>query len=59
GSVTSALTVREPVGPSPDLAVTATLKPLLINSWAIAKPIPRFPPVTRATLSTLALSGNS
>ncbi len=46
-SVTSARTVSEPSGPSPDRAVTATRWPWATNSRAIAYPMPRLPPVTR------------
>src|SRR5688500_18306757 len=46
-SVTSARTVSEPSGPSPERAVTATQWPCATNSAAIAKPMPRLPPVTR------------
>ncbi len=59
GSVTSAETVSVPFGPSPDRAVTATLKPAACNSCAMAYPIPRLPPVTRATLCMSSLSGNT
>ena len=46
-SVTSARTVSEPSGPSPERAVTATRWPWATNSRAIAYPMPRLPPVTR------------
>ena len=35
-SVTSARTVSDPSGPSPERAVTATRCPWAMNSWAIA-----------------------
>ena len=45
-SVTSACTVSTPSGPFPSRAVTATRWPAAANASAIARPIPRLPPVT-------------
>ena len=53
-SVTSAVTVIEPSGPCPDLAVTATRYPLATNSFAMANPMPRLPPVTK-TVRTVSI----
>ena len=52
-SVTSARTVRAPAGPSPERAVTATRWPWATNSSAIAKPMPRLPPVTRTVRAVM------
>ena len=52
-SFTSARTVSVPSGPSPLRAVTATRQPSRTKRSAIARPMPRLPPVTRTTLSVL------
>ena len=46
-SVTSARTARTPSGPSPEREVMATRSPFAANARAMARPMPRLPPVTR------------
>ncbi len=46
-SVTSHATAGRPSGASPDLEVTVTRYPSARNRRAIARPMPRLPPVTR------------
>src|SRR6476469_1711203 len=47
GSVMSQRTSRAPSGAPPLRVVTATLSPWAMNASAIARPMPRLPPVTR------------
>jgi hypothetical protein len=54
-SVTSQVTPANPAGGSPVRYVTVTTSPSAAIAWAIARPIPRFPPVTstlRAAISS-------
>src|SRR4051794_37349737 len=50
GSVMSQRTPATPDGVSAPRCVMVTLSPLAANAWAIARPIPRLPPVTRTDL---------
>ena len=45
--MTSAWTARTPSGPEPFREVIATRWPSAANASAIARPMPRLPPVTR------------
>ena len=54
GSVMSQVTSRAPSGAPPDRVVTATLSPWAMNASAMARPMPRLPPVTRTDLGSFA-----
>src|SRR4051794_29564272 len=53
-SVISQGTAKAPSGAAPDRLVTATLSPWARKASAMARPIPRLPPVTRTDLLTRA-----
>ena len=50
GSRTSQATAVSPGTGSPDREVTVTASPAAASRWAMARPMPRFPPVTRTDL---------
>ncbi len=52
-SVTSQRTPMSPSGASPERCVTATVSPASANDRAIARPMPRLPPVTRTVRGSL------
>ena len=54
-SVTSQRTSSAPSGAPPLRVVTATWSPLARNASAIARPMPRLPPVTRTDLASLSV----
>ncbi len=52
--VTSHATADSPSGASPEREVTVTAWPASARAWAMASPMPRLPPVTRAERPTSA-----